>query len=200
VRREAAHHATEPETPLPKQGLQERVATAILSAAARLFATRGDEASMAEVAERAGVARATVYRYFPNRQQLLDELARTAADDARRRWTTARIHELPAEEGITRAVRVLVELGDAFVVLARRGGEGSRDDFERALGGSLLQLLERGRASGLIRDDLPIAWLADCLVGVVVDVLRQGSGPDDAVARATSLFLDGARTRPPRVS
>src|SRR5215207_1553439 len=105
--------------PAPRQVLQQRVTAAILDGAARLFAVQGEQASMNDVAAAAGVARATVYRYFPNRQALLDELARAAVGDADARLAAARIDEVAPEEGIARAVRALVEVGESFVLLAR---------------------------------------------------------------------------------
>ena len=93
----------------PRPALQQRVAEAILDGAARLFASEGDHASMNEVAEAAGVARATVYRYFPNREALLDELAQTAVRDVDMRLASARIDAVPPEEGVERAVRALVD-------------------------------------------------------------------------------------------
>src|SRR5919197_1515894 len=107
--------APEP-APLPpprrRQALQERVAAAILEAAARVLAVGGEQASMNDVAAAAGIARATLYRYFPNRQALLDELARVAADEAGSRLASARIEEVAAEEGIRRSARALIEVGD----------------------------------------------------------------------------------------
>jgi AcrR family transcriptional regulator len=74
---------------------------------------------MTDVAAAAGVARATVYRYFPNRQALLDELALLALREIDDRLGSARLGEVPLKEGVTRVVRALVDVGDLFVILAR---------------------------------------------------------------------------------
>jgi AcrR family transcriptional regulator len=181
-----------PAEPPPRQALQQRVAAAILEAAARTFASSGDRANLSDVAAAAGVARATVYRYFPNRRHLLDELVRVAAEGAHERLTAARIDEVPVEEGLRRAVRVFVDLGDAFVVLVRERGR-TDGDFDRLVASSLRRLLEAGRSAGRIRQDIPAAWLAESLVGVVASVQRHGSlGRDDSVAAIAGVFLDGA--------
>jgi AcrR family transcriptional regulator len=44
---------------------------ALLSAAARLFAARGSDVTYEEIAHTAGVGRATLYRHFPSRDDLL---------------------------------------------------------------------------------------------------------------------------------
>ena len=184
-----------------RHALRGRVAAAILEAAGRTFASRGERANMDDVAEEAGVARATVYRYFPNRQHLLAELSRLAADDAHGRLVAARIDEVPIEEGVTRAVRAFVDVGDSFpVLLAERArGDAELVDFERLVATPLRQLLERGRSSGCIRGDIPAGWLAESLFGTIMSVMRYGRlGRDDTVAAVTSVFLEGTRVRPPR--
>jgi TetR/AcrR family transcriptional repressor of mexCD-oprJ operon len=186
--------AHEPSALPPRQALQQRVEAAILEAGARTFATRGEGVNLGDVALAAGVARATVYRYFPNRRRLLDELARRAAEDAHNRLTAARIDEVPVEEGVSRAVRAFVDVGDAFIVLVHGRGRSGADEFERLVAAPLRRLLESGRSSGRIRRDIPTAWLVESLVGVVVSVLRHGAlGREDTVAAITSVFLDGAR-------
>lgn len=181
----------------PRQALQERVASAILDAAAGTFATGADDANLADVAAAAGVARATVYRYFPNRRHLLDELVRHAAQEASDRLAAARIEEVPVAEGITRAVRAFVDLGDAFVVLVRERYPAAPDGFEELVAAPLRRILEAGRSQGRIRSDVPSAWLAETLVGIVVGVMRHGAlGRDDTVTAIASVFLEGAGTRP----
>jgi TetR/AcrR family transcriptional repressor of mexCD-oprJ operon len=177
--------------------LQQRVAGAILEGAAQMFAVRG-EASMGDVAAAAGVARATVYRYFPTRQALLDELARGAVNDADARLSAARIDEVPPQEGVNRAVRALVDVGDSFVLLARLRSDP--DLFERKVAAPLRQLFERGQASADIRHDIASSRLTESLVGLVVGVLASTPplGKEDTIATITGLFLDGARARGPR--
>jgi TetR/AcrR family transcriptional repressor of mexCD-oprJ operon len=197
--------ASEPaplQPPKPRQALQERVAAAILEAAARVLAVGGEQASMNDVAAAAGVARATLYRYFPSRQALLDELARVAADEAGARLTSARVEELAAEEGVRRAVRALIEVGDPFTVVARERVQPDPEQFERQVLAPLRRLFEHAQQAGEIREDIPSAWLTDALVGLVVSVLssRPVLGREDTIAVVTALFLDGARPRPAAVS
>jgi TetR/AcrR family transcriptional regulator, mexCD-oprJ operon repressor len=186
--------------PAPRPALQQRVAAAILDGAAQLFASGGEQASMNEVAEAAGVARATVYRYFPNREALLDELAQTAVRDVDMRLASARIDAVSPEEGVARAVRALVDVGNLFVVLARERPRSGADRFERGLVEPLRQLVERGQASGVIRDDITAARLTESLIGLIVGMLTStpALGREDMTATITSLFLDGARARGPR--
>ena len=114
--------------------LQERVAAGILEAAARVFAAEGERANMADVAAGAGVARATLYRYFASRSALLDELGRLAVARAGERLGSARVDEVAAHEGVSRAVRAMIEVGDLFVVLKivvpRKIDEKSRELLE----------------------------------------------------------------------
>jgi TetR/AcrR family transcriptional regulator, mexCD-oprJ operon repressor len=184
----------------PRQTLQQRVSAAILEGAAQLFALEGEQASMNDVAEAAGVARATVYRYFPSREALLGELARAAVDEVDTRLASARIDEVAPEEGIARAVRALVDVGDSFVLLARQRRRSDPDRFESRLTQPLRSLFERGQAGGDIREDITSARLTESLIGLIVGVLTStpALGKEDMTATITGLFLDGARARGPR--
>jgi TetR/AcrR family transcriptional repressor of mexCD-oprJ operon len=181
-------------SPAPPPGLRERVAAAIVEAAAAVFAERED-VSMGDVASAAGVARGTVYRYFPGREALLEALGSVALEEAGRGLAAARLDEVAIEEAFTRAVRALVLVGDYFLVLARERASVAPAEFERRISGVLRALLERGRTLGAIRADVPVAWLVETLIGVIVSVLAAGAaaGVEDKVDAITSLFLEGAR-------
>src|ERR687895_2050212 len=175
--------------------LRARVSTAILEAAARTLAERGDHASMADVAAAAGVARATVYRYFPNREALSEALGRVAVDEAGERLQAGRLEEVAVPEAFERAVRALVAVGDYLVVVSRESARPDRAEFERRVASPLRGLIERAQSLGEVRDDLPASWLMESLIGIVASGLqaRPLLGAEDTVAGITSLFLDGAR-------
>jgi TetR/AcrR family transcriptional regulator, mexCD-oprJ operon repressor len=183
-----------------RQPLQQRVAAAILDGAAHVFALQGGQANMNDVAAAAGVARATVYRYFPNREALLDELAQSAVRDVEERLTSARIDAVPPEEGIARAVRALLDAGDPFVLLVRLHPRSEPEPFERSVMRPLRELFERGQGDGDVRSDIPSARLAESLLGQIVGMYTSAPslGREDMTAMITALFLDGARARGPR--
>jgi TetR/AcrR family transcriptional regulator, mexCD-oprJ operon repressor len=183
-----------------RQPLQQRVAGAILDGAAHVFALQGGQANMNDVAAAAGVARATVYRYFPNREALLDELAQSAVRDVEERLTSARIDAVPPEEGIARAVRALLDAGDPFVLLVRLHPRSEPERFERSVMRPLRELFERGQGDGDVRSDIPSARLAESLLGQIVGMYTSAPslGREDMTAMITALFLDGARARGPR--
>ena len=175
--------------------LHARVSAAILEAAAAVLAERGEQASMADVAAAAGMARATVYRYFPNREALFEALGRLALEEAGERLQAGRLEEVAVPEAFERAVRALVAVGDYFVVVSRESARPDPAEFERRVASPLRGLVERAQSIGEVRDDLPASWLMESLIGIVVSGLqtRPSLGVEDTVAGITSLFLDGAR-------
>ena len=160
-----------------------------------MLADRGGQASMADVAASAGMARATVYRYFPNREALLEALGRLAVEQAGERLEAGRLEEIPVPDAFERAVRALVAVGDYLVVVSHESAHPDPAEFERRVAAPLRGLIERAQSLGEVRKDLPASWLMESLVGIVVSGLqtRPALGVEDTVAGITSLFLDGAR-------
>src|SRR5215208_5221548 len=170
--------------------LHARVSAAILDAAAAVFAERGEQASMADVAAAAGMARATVYRYFPNREALLEELGRLAVEEAGERLEAGRLGEVGVQEPFQRAVRALVAVGEPFVVVSRQNARPDPAKFERRIALPLRTLIERAQSLGEVRHDLPASWLMESLIGIVVSGLqmRPSLGVEDTVEGITSLL------------
>jgi len=150
---------------------------------------------MGEIAAAAGMARGTLYRYFPTRESLLQALEVAADEEARARLEEAHLDQVPVDEGLARAARALVAVGEHFIVLLRE-----RRPPEPGFTAVLAALLLRGQSGGQVRADVPVDVLVESLlvlVGVCVRAGRgAGTGSEDISSIALRLFLDGAR-RPP---
>jgi TetR/AcrR family transcriptional regulator, mexCD-oprJ operon repressor len=164
----------------------------ILAAAATVLAARS-AASMADVAAAAGVARGTLYRYFPTREALLRALEEAANEEAGRRLAEANLDQVSVEEALARATRALVAVGEHFFALLRE-----RRPPEPGFTAPLAALIERGRDGGQIRGDVPVACLVESLLVLVGACVRTGKpngmGAEDMSSTALRLFLTGART------
>ncbi|TKB29941.1 MAG: helix-turn-helix transcriptional regulator, partial [Mesorhizobium sp.] len=66
--------AEKPETPAPKplRADARRNRDKLVEAAAQAFAAEGVDASLEEIAKRAGVGIGTLYRHFPTREHLVE--------------------------------------------------------------------------------------------------------------------------------
>jgi len=179
--------------------LRGRVAVAVLEAAARVIARDGEAASMLDVAREAGIARATLYRYFGSRGALEDAVVARGVARGSAAMRAARIDEVPVEDGVARAVRTLLDLGEALVVVMRRRAAGGAPEFDADVAGPLRRLLHDGQRDGRIRGDVPIAWLTDSLINLAAGAVAAAPamGRDDMVATVSSFFMEGAGARLP---
>lgn len=98
----------------------------LVAAALELFSERGyDKATVTEIAERAGLSKATFFRYFPDKRDVL----------AAGQETLARL----LEEGIAEAPENATPLAAVRAGLAR--ASGSMTQFHRELGPGLLAVI-----------------------------------------------------------
>jgi len=136
--------------------LRDQVRAAILATAARALAERGDEVTLADVASAAGVARSTLYRYFPNRDALLHALTEAGAGEVSTLLGDAELDRLPATEALARVTRGLIATGAKYVALTRLRPK-TDDAAEAEIAGLLVKLFRRGALEGAFRNDLPRA-------------------------------------------
>jgi AcrR family transcriptional regulator len=182
---------------MSKDARNARTAAAILDAATQALAEHGRGANMAEFAAAAGVSRATLYRYYPDREALLEALAAHALADAAARLADAGLDRAPVDEAIERIVRALAAVGDRYAVLIREQVEADPNEIERLIAAPMRAVFARGLESGLLRQDLSADVLLELFGGAIVaslKLIQQGRlGVEEASAAAASVFLDGAR-------
>ncbi|RKT87278.1 DNA-binding transcriptional regulator, AcrR family [Saccharopolyspora antimicrobica] len=172
------------------------MATGIVDTAAQVLAERRD-ASMAEIATAAGVGRATLYRYFPNREALLRVLAGAGIDELGRRIVEAGLDALPVREGIARLSRAIVTTGRKYIALVELPpGLVDARAVETQIVEPIRALLARGVADGTLRDDFDPETLRATFLGILRSLIklsiRGGQGVEQVSAAATTAFLDGA--------
>jgi AcrR family transcriptional regulator len=177
----------------------DRTAAAILDAAAHVFSEQGTAANLADVATAAGVSRATLYRYYPNREALLRALGAHALNELASRLNDAGLERATVKEAIERLARALVAVGDRYSVLVGEQCVTDEADAERLVLAPMRAVFERGIASGHLRQDLPADVLRTLFSGTIMAAFtltqRHQLGAEEASAAAAAVFLDGARPR-----
>ena len=179
---------------MPKRADALRNRERVVAAAAEVFAERGIEASVPEVALRAGVGKATVYRSFPSKEHLVAAVV------------VGRLAEFEAR------ARALLEEPDAWAALEELMADAAaRQCIDRTLSGALTAgiapelleaararmwaavaaLMDRAKAEGGMREDATTADLRVLWLGVT-RVLGADRVEDAAVWRRYAALALGA--------
>ncbi|HWD84699.1 MAG TPA: TetR family transcriptional regulator [Solirubrobacteraceae bacterium] len=177
----------------------DRTATAILDAAAHVFSEQGTAVNLADIAAAAAISRATLYRYYPNREALLKALAAHALAELAHRLNDAGLERATVPEAIQRLARALVAVGDRYAIVAGEQCAPDQADTERLVGAPMRAVFQRGIATGLLRPDLTPDVLLELFAGTIMAAIkltqRHQLGPEETSAAATAVFLDGTRPR-----
>lgn len=177
----------------------DRTAAAILDAAAHVISEHGTSTNMADVAAAAGVSRATLYRYYPHREALLEALATQAVTDAGARLAAAGLDRAPVEEAIERILRALIAVGDRYGVLVREQIQADPGEAERLIAAPMRAVFTRGIETGVLRQDIDVDVLLHLFGGAIGAALklteRQHLGLEEASAITAAVFLNGSRSR-----
>ncbi len=164
--------------------LRDHTTAALLEAAANVFAEHGEAASMATVAARAGVGRATLYRYFSSREELLRALSAVAVEETSARLRAADLEDVALPEALARMARALMASGAKYSVIVEEPQYLDVADMERRVGAPIRAVLQRGVAEGFLRGDLSLTVLELLWRGLVGGSLQ--------AMKAGDLGLEGA--------
>ncbi len=177
----------------------ERNRSAIVAAARDVFAEQGLEAPLEEIAQRAGVGIATLYRRFPAREQLVaaaliekvTQYAEAAAEAAA---------DSDPWAGFVRYVRRICELqagdrGLSDLLSMTLAADERIEQLRAAANAQVVLLIERAKDAGRLRDDfvgedLLLLLIASAAVGQAT----QADAPD-TWRRFVALVLDAFERR-----
>jgi AcrR family transcriptional regulator len=177
----------------------ERNRAALLDAAREVFAEQGLEAPLEEIALRAGVGIATLYRRFPNRGQLVAAaLVGNFAQYAEAAECALAVPDPWA--GFAGFIERICELqaadrGLSDLLSMALPGDERIEQLRRLANDRVVELMERTKAAGRLREDFVGEDILLLLVAhaAVVDVTRQDA--PDARRRFVALMLDAFQRR-----
>ena len=152
-----AKQTTPAEAPRRRRADADRSVLAIRAAALEALASDPD-ASMAEIARRAGVVRATIYAHFPTRESLLDAVMEHATAQVARQSERAEPERGEPKEALERVLLATwQQLSQFHSVLAINISRLSTKELHRRhlpMTTQLVPLIERGQADGVFRRDV----------------------------------------------
>jgi AcrR family transcriptional regulator len=165
----------------------------LLEAAARLFATQGLSTSVEEIARLAGVGMGTLYRRFPTKEALIEELVREQLCEVVKAATDAK--QLPDGLGLE---AYLWRVGELFAArggcLSRLWTEANTTTLVEEVRRLMRELLADSQQHGRIRPDAVVADVSLVIWSLfgVIDTAQQAA--PQAWRRALELFIAGLRS------
>jgi len=171
----------------------------ILTAAAEVFAERGLDVSLDDIARHAGLGVGTVYRRFPTKELLTEALFQQHVNTL----TALAEAALTAENSWDGLVTVLTDVcamqatnrGLREVLLSSNYGENCAAQARDRLKPAIAAALERAQRDGYLRSDIvPVDMiLVEFMIGAVAQYTRHAP---DAWRRYLHIMIDGLRARP----
>ncbi|MDO0914168.1 helix-turn-helix domain-containing protein [Streptomyces sp. DT2A-34] len=170
----------------------------IVTAAREMFVEFGPDVPLDEIARRAGVGNATVYRNFPDRDALVREVVCSVMDRTVAAVELALAQTGDAFEALERFVHAAAdERISALCPMVQSAFDKHHPDLEAArerFEQLVTEVMDRARAAGQLRSDVEVG---DLMVAVA-QLSRPPAGTgcqsvDRFVHRHLQLFLDGLR-------
>lgn len=184
----------------PLRADAERNRRRILDAARELFAERGLGVTLNDIAHHAGVGVGTVYRRFPDKQKLIEDLFEQQLENLADLMKEA-VADPDPWHGLTGFMVGALELqaSDRGFKEIALGSEQTRShgaQLRARMQPMALQLIERARQQGQLRadfvpQDIPITQL---MIGTVIDAARDVE--PELWRRYLEIYLQGIRAHP----
>jgi AcrR family transcriptional regulator len=179
----------------PLRADAERNRQRIVAAAKDLFAERGVDVSVEDIAAAAGVGIGTFYRRFPDRESLVEAVFATKLERVAQMARQALEIEDPSEAFRSFVLAVArmhaSDRGLKEVLLSTDRGRERVAAFRATIQPLVSRLLDGAKAAGTLREDVTLFDLAMIYqaVGAIADLTRDVA--PDAFERTLTLLVDG---------
>jgi TetR/AcrR family transcriptional repressor of mexCD-oprJ operon len=174
---------------------------AILDAAEYCLVANPD-ASLGDIAKRAGVGRITLYGHFPSRAELVDAVFTRAVAAGDEALDAIDLGGDP-RQALTRLITASWHIIHQFRALQRAAANCLSTERMRSVHDKPMErvqaLIERGRREGVFRSDLPVTWMValyHSLIHSAADEVNAGRLERTDVAALVTKSLVAAFTAP----
>jgi AcrR family transcriptional regulator len=144
----------------------------VLEAAAEAFAAHGPDVSVDEIARRAGVGHATVFRRFPTKDALIVAVLRDRLEEVAALARAALADDDP-DAAFTGFVHALVEIHARDRGLYECFDRCQKEEEAQEVEALMRQLVERAQQAGAVRRDVDAADVPN-LIGAAIRSARDG--------------------------
>ena len=167
----------------------------IIEAATRAFTTGADPVKIETIAHEAGVGVGTLYRNFPSREALVEEVYRSeltrlsalaptlladhSPPEALREWMRRYQEFVATKHGMAEALRAVIASGAI-----------TSGNTREHLNGTIATILEAGRADGTLRTDIHPPDVSATMAGIML-----AAADVDQATRMLRLLVDGLLAR-----
>lgn len=185
----------------PKRADARRNYERLLTEARAVFAARGTDASLEEIARRSGVGIGTLYRHFPSRHAMMSAVFQEALAELLERSRELAEAERPCAALVSWLRAVVAHAGE-YRGLATALMSGTADDSSAMASCSIPLreagegLLRRAQESGAVRSDVSIGDLMQ-LTNAIALAAEQTPGDRELPDRLLALTLRGLRADGP---
>ena len=163
--------------------------------------------SMKEIAEGVGVGRATLYRYFPTREELIREIALESIAQTNAAVAPLKMGELDSRTYIKKMLKAIIPLGDRFHFLSSEKAAYEDPDVTAQYNQQLYNLavlVDKAKREGVIALDIPTNWVIsvlDALVWASWDSVYEGyTAQEDIAEYAFRTLLEGVGPKEKQVT
>ncbi|MEM7215568.1 MAG: TetR/AcrR family transcriptional regulator [Pseudomonadota bacterium] len=170
---------------------------AIIEAAFQTYSQRPG-ASLGDIAEYAGVGRATLHRHFSSRKELMAALAKTAIEELNECVEAATIGAQSHTEGLKLALAAIIPLANRQWFLSHEPVDDNQEivAIYEAHIAELHSEIEAARAEGTFAPDLSTRWISEVyenLIYTAWTMVREDEATSSQAAEIVwRIFMKGA--------
>lgn len=157
---------------------------------------QNSNAGMDDIARSAGIGRATLFRHFKSRADLLTELKLSASEQLMAAVGPVLESRLSARDKLVKVAGLLVPLGASLNVTSYLNKSIKQEQDERVMAGYeahmayVRQLCLDLKAEGVLTGDAPLVWLVTGLTSLVYAAWEKVESGDIAPKQAPWLVLE----------